>query len=64
MLKAIFENAAAGKDGTVYGQFTSMDEKKLNRMTMNKFTNNHVHAAKFPGIARNTLRQRLASHEE
>jgi DNA-binding protein Fis len=33
-------------------------------MTMQKFNSIQVHAAKFLGFARNTLRQRLVSYEE
>jgi two-component system nitrogen regulation response regulator GlnG len=64
LLESLFESVAAGKEGTVYGQFISMAEKTLIRMTMEKFNDNQVHAAKFLGIARNTLRQRLASYGE
>ena len=59
-LKALFESISLGNEGTVYERYIAEAEKAVICMTMEKFNNNQVHAAKFLGISRNTLRQRLA----
>ena len=64
LLQSLFDRAADTGAGSVYDNFISMAEKTLIRLTMEKFKNNQVHAAKFLGIARNTLRQRLAAYED
>ena len=46
-----------------YRAFMAEAERALMVMTMQRCKGNQVHAAKFLGISRNTLRQRLAQYE-
>jgi two-component system, NtrC family, nitrogen regulation response regulator GlnG len=62
-LKSLFDAVSLSHEGAVYENFISTAEKALIRMTMEKFKGNQVQAAKFLGISRNTLRQRLTVYE-
>jgi two-component system, NtrC family, nitrogen regulation response regulator GlnG len=55
----LFEEIARNQEGAVFENFISQAEEALFRLAMTKQKNNEVHAAKFLGISRNTLRQRL-----
>ena len=61
--KPLFEALSRDNEGAVYNSFIAEAEKALIRLTMEKEKNNEVHAARFLGISRNTLRQRLLSHK-
>jgi two-component system nitrogen regulation response regulator GlnG len=56
---SLFEAVAGSHEGAAYKMFISEAEKALLSLTMSKYKNNEVHASKFLGISRNTLRQRL-----
>jgi two-component system nitrogen regulation response regulator GlnG len=58
----LFDDVSA-HEGAVFERFIAEAEKALFRMTMEKTGNNEVHASKFLGISRNTLRQRLKAHK-
>jgi DNA-binding NtrC family response regulator len=61
--KSLFDNLSRDNEGAVYERFIAEAEKTLFRLAMEKNMNNEVHAAKFLGISRNTLRQRLKLHK-
>jgi DNA-binding NtrC family response regulator len=63
MLRPLFESIAFNNDGRVFDNFIAEVEAALFRLTMEKHKNNEVHAAKFLGISRNTLRQRLKAYK-
>ncbi|MBT0654591.1 sigma-54-dependent transcriptional regulator [Geomobilimonas luticola] len=62
-LRTLFDKVSLAHNGAVYEHFISASEEALVRMTMEKFKDNQVQAAKFLGISRNTLRQRLALYK-
>jgi len=59
MIKPLFNSMARSSDGTAYEGIISKVEESLIRLTMERYRNNQVHAAKFLGISRNMLRERL-----
>ena len=59
MFQPLFEDLSLHKEGAVFESFIARAEEALFRLAMVKQKNNEVHAAKFLGISRNTLRQRL-----
>jgi len=59
MFQPLFEDIALNNEGAVFESFIAQAEEALFRLAMAKQKNNEVHAAKFLGISRNTLRQRL-----
>ena len=63
LFKSLFEAASLHHAGSVFTGFIGIAEQALFRLTMEKHGNNEVHAAKFLGISRNTLRQRLKSYK-
>jgi len=63
LLQSLFESVSLNDEGSVYENYIFAAENALIRMTMEKFNDNQVHAAKFLGISRNTLRQRLVKFE-
>jgi DNA-binding NtrC family response regulator len=62
MLKPLFNDIALNHDGSAYEGIISRVEESLIRLTMEKYRNNQVHAAKFLGISRNMLRERLKKY--
>ena len=63
MIKPLFNSMAHSNDGTAYEGIISRVEESLIRLTMERYRNNQVHAAKFLGISRNMLRERLKKYE-
>jgi two-component system nitrogen regulation response regulator GlnG len=59
LLRPLFAAVSANNDGSVYEAVISRVEESLVRLTMDKYRNNQVHAARFLGISRNMLRERL-----
>jgi two-component system nitrogen regulation response regulator GlnG len=62
MFQPLFETIAGTHEGSVYKRFIAEAEKSLINLAMDKYRNNEVHASRFLGISRNTLRQRLKAH--
>jgi two-component system, NtrC family, nitrogen regulation response regulator GlnG len=59
MVKPLLADVGGTNHGSAYEKIVSRVEESLIRQTMEKFQNNQVHAAKFLGISRNMLRERL-----
>ena len=59
LLKPLFDKISAGAAGSVYEKFTADTDRVLFQMTMAKFNDNQVQAARFLGISRNMLRKKL-----
>jgi two-component system, NtrC family, nitrogen regulation response regulator GlnG len=59
LIKPLLADMTATHHGSAYEEIISRVEESLIRQTMEKYRNNQVHAAKFLGISRNMLRERL-----
>jgi DNA-binding protein Fis len=59
LIRPLLADMAATHHGSAYQEIVSRVEESLIRLTMDKYRNNQVHAAKFLGISRNMLRERL-----
>jgi DNA-binding NtrC family response regulator len=62
MLKPLFNAISFNHEGSAYEEIISRVEESLIRLTMEKYRNNQVHAAKFLGVSRNMLRERLKKY--
>jgi two-component system nitrogen regulation response regulator GlnG len=63
MLKPLFNDISLNHEGSAYEGIISRVEESLIRLTVEKYRNNQVHAAKFLGISRNMLRERLKKYD-
>lgn len=63
MMKTLVANISHNNEGSAYESVISRVEQSLIRQSMEKYKNNQVHAAKFLGISRNMLRERLKKYD-